>query len=126
MRFVEAGELASLKAVSEVFRRDALEVEQESLEAALPVADGLDVAWTPNSRFCGLVQSDVGQSERPRSGRVATRCVGDHHDLRRRRRVQRRPEGRARPVRSEQDRHEILGKPARLRFSAAPPSSTEL
>ena len=34
---------------------------------------------------------------------------------------QRRPESRARPVRGEQDRREILEKPARLRRSAAPP-----
>ena len=63
----------------------------------------------------------------PRAGWVATRRIGDqngilHHgraervrDLRHPRRIQRRPESRARPVGREQDRREILGKPAHLK-----------
>ena len=71
---VEAGELASLEAVSEISGRDASEAEQESLEAALPVAGRLDAAQPPDARICGLVQSDVRQPGRPRSaGRCATR-----------------------------------------------------
>ena len=71
---VEAGELASLEAVSETSGRDASVAEQESLEAALPVAGRLDAAQPPDARTCGLVQSDVRQPDRPRSaGRCATR-----------------------------------------------------
>ena len=43
-------ELASLKAVSEIFRRAAAELEQERREAALPIADHPNLARPLDAR----------------------------------------------------------------------------
>lgn len=58
---VEEDELASLELVSKIFRREVEEVEQESLEVALPFAYGLDVVGLSDARTFGLVQGNVGQ-----------------------------------------------------------------
>ena len=63
--------MASLKVVFEIFRRDAAEVEQESLETASPVADRVGVARPSEMLACGLVLNDVGYPEPPSAGHEA-------------------------------------------------------
>ena len=60
--------MALLKVVFEIFRRDAAEVEQESLETASPVADRVGAARPSEMLACGLVQSAVGYPERRAQG----------------------------------------------------------
>ena len=63
LRSGRGGRAGILEVVSEIFRRDASEAEQESLEAALPVAGRPDAAQPPDVRTCGMIQSDVRRPE---------------------------------------------------------------
>ena len=80
---VDAGELEPQQVVSEIFRRDAAKARQERLEAALPVADRLDVVPPPPALAGGRVQGHMGQPERPRARREAARRVRHQNGIRR-------------------------------------------